>query len=172
MTPDYIKQKDSYSCVPIAIANACKWAGNKDFDDEAMLKQLRVICDTKKPVKKRTGGIKTQGGTCGHNTHKGITSRDEFRLVEQKYNPSIKDIKWHLDKGGAVILCYKNWKVRNNGHACLIDKRKENTYRIVNGRSSDAFSWESNVYLRKILARKARYGYKPCAYFIVKGDKK
>jgi hypothetical protein len=162
----YIKQKDDYSCVPVAIHNAVRWAGNTEVGTSELLDQLRLICDTKKH-KNRSSGSK-KGGTTSDGLRKGLASRPELKIAKEMSCPSIKDIKWHLDKGGAVILCYKHKNVWYSGHATFIDQREGNMYRIVNGRgtSTEVHKWEDNKYLRSVLNRKAMYGYKPHAWFV------
>ena len=169
-TLSYIKQTDSYSCVPVAIANAINWSNDADYGDIMLVDLLRDVCATKETTRTRSGGVKKAGGTGPGGITAGIASRPELELQETVVEPSIKDIKRHLDAGGAVILCYKNWKTKYTGHSVLIDKRRGNNYHVVNGRGSDVCKWEDNVYIRKILSRKAQGGYKSHAYLINKGN--
>lgn len=169
--PNYIRQQDNHSCVPVSIINAVKWAVGDRWEDKVLLCQLKLVCNTSTKAV-RIGGATRQVGTSHAGLVSGIRSRPEIQLVSEQVQPSIKDIKYHLNQGHGVILCYKNWKTRSTGHACFIDKKMGNRYRMINGGSlyaDETFRWQDNVFLRKLLARKSGT-YVARAYYITKGQ--
>lgn len=173
MPTNYYVQRDNYSCGAIAVLNAIKWAGNDNFQDRDMLDQIRVIAETKKPGPKKirhpSGRWTKGGGTPHHGMYRAMLTRPEFTVADDKLNPSIKDVRKHIDDGGAVILSYKRKRKQNSGHAVLIVKREGNFYTMVNFRNDTPTELLSNTELGKMIraSNKARF-YTTEAWFLYK----
>lgn len=93
MMPRYIRQRDNYSCGPVALLNALKWAGATRGTSYATLPSWRDTCRTTR--------------------REGTRFTDLFRaarmlplLGARKAKPRVRlaDIDAHLRHGGAVIL--------------------------------------------------------------------
>jgi len=91
----YLKQKDSYSCGAIAIANALKWAGAKiTYKDLPKIKKM-LVC-------------RPYDGTSWTALHSVIIS-DFFKKYAKGVllsGPKKKDIDKHLLNGGGAIIVY------------------------------------------------------------------
>ena len=125
MPPRYAKQPDSYSCGPIAILNALKWAGNK-VTIRDHLKSLKVLC------KCEIDGEKF--GTAHKDFDKAIRKAGRRSLyVLRKTNVKLKDMIDHIDDGGAVALLYSYKKNGERcGHYILFVGHGKNVFYVVN----------------------------------------
>ncbi len=165
---DYIEQPaKSYICVPVAIHNAIRWAGNFDIDTESLLKDLISQCKTVTTAGTRKG---LKPGTYDNETEINIEKRTEFISSQKIICPTLPSIRKHIQSGGAVILCYKNRKKWYSGHAVFIDQyhKERKLYRVINGPNStegNPIGSLTNVEMSKLLNRKGFY-YKPKAWFI------
>ena len=155
----YYRQVDTYSCGPIAILNAVKWAGFDNFDDEDFLKQIRIV--TK---------CKTQGGVTNKNLDVGVRSRPELQIMKRMDSPGMIDVRKAIDKGYGIILVHKNKHSWIKGHVVFIASRCENNYLIAN--QSHEFGKQSaetitSVVLSKLMraGNKSRR-FKPTAIFV------
>jgi len=96
MMPRYIRQRDNYSCGPVALMNAIKWTGVTKTTSYAMLPSWRLICRTRKVE-----------GTSFSDLFRAVKIARLFApLFVKKAKPKVKlgDIDAHLKHGGAVIL--------------------------------------------------------------------
>ena len=118
--PRFIKQYDDYNCGPVAIVNALKWAGVKAT--HAHVKKFNCICKTTEDM-----------GTTISAIHKALDGTKVFKIV-RLYNPPIKRIDEHINRGGAVL--YGSTKVKTGnayeGHYALIVSRSENRFGVCN----------------------------------------
>jgi hypothetical protein len=122
--PRYIRQRNNYSCGPVALLNALKWAGATKGTSYEMVSYWCEACRTTKRM--------------------GTSFIDLFRAARtlpligaRKARPKVKliDINAHLRHGGAVIL--GSFSESMNGfHWFLvtekIDLAGEVSYRVVN----------------------------------------
>lgn len=160
-------QTDRYSCGPVAVVNAIKWAGNDNFNDRKMMEQIKVIADTKNKNRTVSGRTKYKG-TSNDGIAIALHSRDEFRVVKEICDPSIKDIKKCLDMGGAVVLSCKNYGKKKKGHAMLVTHRFGKCYEIDNFISGEEFSPVSSTTLGKLLRASKRSMWQGRAWLLVK----
>ena len=103
----YHKQRDRYTCGPTAIMNAFKWAGHKPPKLAAVIKA--------------SGCVKRLGSD--HSSFdKALRDQDIFS-VRRVYQPTLGDIKRHINNDGAVILSYA-WRYSqfSGRHFALIIK--------------------------------------------------
>ena len=122
--PRYIRQRDNYSCGPVALLNALKWAGATKGTSYDTLPSWRNICKTTR--------------------RRGTSFTDLFHAARmlpligaRKARPKVKlaDIDAHLRHGGAVIL--GSFSERMSGfHWFLVtgkvDMAGEPSYTVVN----------------------------------------
>ena len=166
-----MNQKPStLNCAPIAIINAIKWAGNDDFDDKQMLEQMEIIVNCANPSGKGSASGNGHRGTRHEDITRGLRSRPEFFLCDIIEDPSIKDIKNHIDAGGSVVLSCKNYQKKIRGHAMFIPERYGHSYTIINFTTSDYIrTYVSNKELGRILrASKKATRYQGCAWLLHK----
>jgi len=122
--PRYIRQRDNYSCGPVALLNALKWAGATKGTSYETVPSWRDACRTTR--------------------RRGTSFTDLFRAARmlpligaRKARPKVKlaDINAHLRHGGAVILGSVS-EPMGGFHWFLvtgkIDLAGEPSYRVVN----------------------------------------
>lgn len=116
----YIKQRDEFSCGPVAIINALKWAGH-DYTYQA-LPTIRRLCRCK------------DEGTHSENLTRGLEKLKKRNKLKFKYNdleyPTLLKIDKHLKKGSLIFLYREN--NQDIGHYIFINSKKENWYSVVN----------------------------------------
>lgn len=147
MMPNYVRQRDSYGCGPVALVNALKWAG----------KDISFKRERKKYYDK-----------CCVSPGSGANPIDLFRATmdEQEYikvifwgwghpkKPRISQVEKHIRDGGAAILGYyydrkepdKNgFKIA--GHYVFVDSISDTgkTFYVVN----DSRSGPTRSYIRR-----------------------
>lgn len=162
----YVKQRETYSCGPVAIMNVCKWAGEQFAYQEAF-KPLRRLCacSTKKGTKhaafdkalrtmaKRVGGLR----------------------VRRVHRPKLGQMEKHLRLGGAVVLNFR-WKteVEDYRHFSLLTEIADwdlNFFRIVNNyQSGPAAIWISRSQFKKHNLRFQRTDPHYKAWFVSRRD--
>jgi len=106
-----LKQRDKYSCGPIAILNALRWA-DLDTPYEDWFDMLSAVCECGWPDVTLHRRFERALREIGRN----------FCSMRRKFRPSIKEIEDHIYGGGAVILNYK-WRRKNgetNRHFSLV----------------------------------------------------
>ncbi len=89
--PRYVRQRNDYSCGPVALLNALKWAGRKGAYRKD-IELLKAECGT------------TRKGTPFANMVYAARFHRGYFSVTSKRNVTIADINAHLRRGGAVIL--------------------------------------------------------------------
>lgn len=116
----YIKQRDNYSCGPVALANAMKWAGSKD-SASALRKHFIPICNC----------TPEDGGTRPWDLHSALETIDIISFDKIEY-PSLQDLDDHLDGGGIVLL---RVRYEDGGHYFLCTRRTPQMYEVINRKS-------------------------------------
>ncbi|MCI0527014.1 MAG: hypothetical protein L0Y56_06105 [Nitrospira sp.] len=95
--PRYTKQRDRYSCGPIAIINALRWAGEPASYER--LSRLQALCDTKPGE-----------GTMHSPFDRALRMMSgSVFSVQRVYRPKLRAMERHLRKGGAIVI---NWQWR------------------------------------------------------------
>jgi hypothetical protein len=98
----YCKQRDNYSCGPVAILNVIKWTDSNWFT-YSMLPAIQSVCKTDK------------NGTYDNNFNNALKyfeQIDYFKVVKAR-NTHLTRIQEHLENGGTMIAAYKE-----NGYKC------------------------------------------------------
>jgi len=130
----YIKQKDTYSCGPVALINALKWAGFKyTYKD---LKRFQRLCKCTYP-----------NGCSWNDFTSAIRSMSKLMTTTRKNWPGILDINNHLREGGIIVLSYRLDPLDNSHYLLIVDydpAKKE--YTVVNKdggekRAESKISW-------------------------------
>lgn len=121
----YIKQRDKFSCGPVAILNALRWAGA-----DVSTGYVYVLSDKCRCVP--VGVRRDKVGTDHYDFDRVIRQESEglFR-VDLILKPRLEEIETHLQDGGAVVLNYKHEKAR---HFNLLTEVSESgkTFELVN----------------------------------------
>lgn len=112
----YTTQDDDYSCAPIAISNALKWAGKHQGHT---LDQFQWFCNTNSWI-----------GTPLDDMEKAIDflHLSDYGMIKK---PMLKTIDYHLDEGRALIGEYRH-RTGTGGHSFLIVGRTPYFYKVVN----------------------------------------
>ncbi|MFA5024119.1 MAG: C39 family peptidase [Patescibacteria group bacterium] len=149
----YVKQRDEYSCGPIAILNAMKWLGKPvTYKDLARLKD---ICCCRSP----------------NGTWPKVISV-VLKILKIKYlykaKPSIKEIDKHLDDGGSILLVHYYNITR--GHYVLCIGKTEKYYTLINDGMNNTITRCHKNTMKKMLHTKHKTlrQYGPCCWFIFK----
>lgn len=113
----YLKQRDQYSCGPVAIANAMKWAGSKESASKI---RKRFIQECKCSPK--------HNGCYTDDLEEALCEADllEFERINW---PGLDDLDKHLDGGGVVLLRIRH---EHGGHYFLCTRRTPKMYEVVN----------------------------------------
>jgi hypothetical protein len=156
--PRFLAQRDGYSCGPIAIINACKWAKhlkpNWTGYTGADIPKLRGLCET----------TKEQGTTipCMIATLKNLGLS-----VSVKYKVRAKDILRSLNRGEAVIIVsYGFGKGEDEGHWFLLTQVEEDIFTAVNYRSGESTSKINRDELMNGLRKRGNGVDKPTAIVV------
>lgn len=115
----YIKQHNSYSCGPIAIANVFRWLQLK----YPSVDQISQVVKCKSP-----------NGTLPNHFHFGLTRLiKQFATVECFWHNSVLDIKKHIRKGGCVVINFEVEKHQSRHYALIVGLSKsEKSFHVVN----------------------------------------
>lgn len=112
----YVKQRDHYSCGPVAIMNILKWVGVK-FNYRDRIEVLQEACKCSPPR-----------GTKHAAFDKALRLVAELLPVDicvrRVHRPKLCQIEEHLRSGGAVVLNYR-WEADEEGfsrHFMLLTK--------------------------------------------------
>lgn len=101
--PRYMRQRNRFSCGPIAILNSLKWAGQK-VTYEGWYRNLKRAC-----------GCNRIFGTNQKIFDKNLRYLGSHLFTIRKRNrPKLSEIEKHVTNGGAVLLSYY-WN--NNGYS-------------------------------------------------------
>ncbi len=114
--PRYIKQRDNYSCGPVALINAARWSGSKE-KIRSLRKRFMSECECTFP------------GTSLGNFKKVINEIDCFKIHSMCKQPSIGRLDYNLDVGRIVIL-----RIRSElgGHYFLCTRYTSEEYEVIN----------------------------------------
>ena len=88
----YIRQKDEYSCAPIALYNAMQWAKGGSNKTHWRWFSRVVKCD--------------EDGTGDAGFLKGIRHLKRAVKVRRLHKPTVKKIREHLSTGGAALAAF------------------------------------------------------------------
>ena len=161
--PRYVRQWDDFSCGPIAILNALKWAGvrasiKRDY------KRLLVLTKCSFP-----------NGVCRFYLAPALYKNREF-FVRRPRGATMRTVENHLRSGGVVLLSYGIYgDGKRRGHYTLLTRVSET------GRSFTTINYyvghtvclirRSSV-VRDIRRRKMNGHWYPCVWLISKKVKK
>ena len=121
----YIVQPDKYSCGPVAIFNALRWAGNKIHVSE-----LKRIKEDAKCVS--SGKTKDKAGTMHNDFDRVIRKEGEgIFTVKRIYRPKISEMEEHIRNGGAIAMTYKHSRGRHFMLLTNVSKSGQ-TFEIIN----------------------------------------
>lgn len=124
----YVKQRDKYSCGPVALMNILKWGGSLlSYDDQR--DPLTTLC-------KCTSDDGTKWGKFDQALRK-VSKRHKGFTVEKVRRPTLTEIEEHLRAGGALVLNY-HWQYRGkeDRHYSIVVGVSDSgrSFRVVNGR--------------------------------------
>lgn len=142
--PRYVKQRDEYSCAPIALLNLCKCAGVRCTYNGELYRWIKKRC-----------GCKPGQGSPGPAIYATLLAlaRDYDFAVRPRLNPSVKEIREELKRGNAVLLCGQ-YDDEDEHIALLIGHSRKRGFHAINwffGRRVDAPM--SEAYMRKVAKR-------------------
>ncbi len=98
--PRYVKQRDQFSCGPVAIINILKWSGER-FDCQDIIGPIQKLCKCSNPT-----------GTNHPNFDKALRATTKMLggfHVRRVYKPKLPEVEKHLREGGVVALNY-SWR--------------------------------------------------------------
>lgn len=129
----YAKQNDLNNCGPVAVWNACVWAGfTPDQDDLEALENAM--------------GYDPEIGTCPDDIDVVVeTGPWESFACEA---PTMSEVDEWLENGGAIIIQYPTGPVEDPttfGHISFIEKKVGKRYKLVN---DEGFSGKSPIQMR------------------------
>ena len=149
----YVKQNDQFTCGPLGIANALKFAG-VEFSYKSIRKSLMV----------RMRCTKISRGTYDGLFDKAV--RDILRpyMFCRKFKrPSIKLITEHIQSGGAVLSTFKwDWNIgTNHRHVGLIVSELDEGqwFGCVNLLGNEGWELESRRRIKKAILRRNKWDY-------------
>lgn len=115
----YVKQRDSYSCGPVAIINILKWLGVEKVTYK-LLPFAQIICNC------------STDGTHDIDIEKAMKYLEITK--KRKISPSIKEVDKHLISGGIILISYVT--IFDDGHFSLCvgkhDGKHGPYYRVIN----------------------------------------
>jgi hypothetical protein len=152
----YIGQFDKYSCAPIAIMNALRWAGRDcPYDLEWFQKMCR----------------------CGNGAGTYLSDLDEvvkfFGLAEKYHeSPPLGIVNIELSRGKAALITYINTrKDKEYGHSMLCIGRTPHHYKVINySRNTHPVQQMRENSLRYLLRRKHKKQTRSRVYFLERGN--
>lgn len=129
----YTKQRDKFSCGPVAIMNAVKWTGSEcTYAKRIGLFRDLCLC---RPVSREPDRL---GGTSHANFDQALRRTAEAHGgfdVLRVYRPKLPRIEEHLRSGGIIIMNYY-WEVKGKvgRHFCILESISDSgkTFRTVN----------------------------------------
>lgn len=150
--PRYVLQSDRYSCGPIAILNALKWAGQK-INKFELLPFLQFAC--------RTIDLEYPEDFDLNGTHDSdfervlrYTGKGMFFIKRPKIL-TVKQLKLHLKRGGALAFSYY-WKDGADGgeHWAFMPEYKNSSFMIVNDHTGEVVKARSEKTIRQWFRKK------------------
>jgi hypothetical protein len=151
--PRYVKQRDLYSCGPIAVANALKWAG-KDISYKKHHKGFKRLCGAHNIKGVRPRNLEKALKVAG----KGLFS------ITPVCKPKLEEIDKHLSGNGCIVLSYA-WTERKveenvtivyvNGHYInILDKTSNGIlYKVTNDGCYDPVKREFEISSKGTITR-------------------
>jgi len=117
----YCKQRDNYSCGPVAILNTIKWTESECFT-YSMLPAIKIICKTDK------------NGTYDEDMDAGLRylQQHQYFSIVKPNRVSKKRIRDHILLGGAMISAYKEKNSPHAWHYALFICQHMNNIDIIN----------------------------------------
>lgn len=145
----YVKQRDSYSCGPIALLNILKWSGLRKTYKDLPILQKECKCNN---------------GTWPEDLQKAVKKYSNLKSFSRR-KPSILKIDQHLKRHGAVILvCYwsDEWDEEIEGHFITIVGCKDKEYVCLNSHiTKTAISYISREELKNMIKSTVKLTYSP-----------
>ena len=117
----YCKQRDNYSCGPIAILNAIKWTESEWFTYR-MLPAIQWVCKTDK------------NGTYDEHFNFALKYFEQlgyFKVVKAR-NTYLTRIQEHLKNGGAMIAAYQESKCDREWHYAMFLSDMDGQWTVIN----------------------------------------
>ncbi len=135
-TMRYCNQREKYSCGPVAILNALKWAGlKKTYKD---VKEIEKGCP---PDDYRIGGINP------NNFTRLFYKYGEHLIIRYRKNINIGELDKHLEMGHAAVINLRRFNFNRGweGHYFLVIGKSElaKCFKVVNGYGKPATIWMS-----------------------------
>jgi hypothetical protein len=115
----YIKQNDKFSCGPVALINAAKWAGSEE-KVETLREYFMSECECVFP------------GTELGSFKRTINKVKHFKIHSVCRQPSIGLLNYNLDAGRVAILRIKS---EMGGHYSLCTRYTSKAYEVINWNS-------------------------------------
>lgn len=135
----FLKQKDQFSCGPLALVNALKWCGRK-----SSLKELKTTLQT----------TRTQG-----TSHRVLSSTICKVFNTHKISsPTTESIENHLSTYGSLLLQYE-WTKSKKGHIVLIIGQTNHYYYVVNYLFSKTVSRVSKSTIELMIKSKPSFAW-------------
>ena len=145
--PRYVKQRDKFSCGPVAIMNVLKWSG-MEFSHEYLRDWAGGLCECGPP-----------DGTAHKKFEKGLRQASKAYgrpfTVRKVMHPTLAQIDEHLREGGAIVLNYY-WRREDEGtsnrHFMLVAGISDSgkSYLTVNDhREGPAARWDTRTLFKK-----------------------
>jgi len=96
--PRYVKQRDEYSCAPVALLNLCKWAGVSCAYDSERYRWIKTRCN-----------CKPFHGSPDPFIYATLLAlaREYNWAVRFRKDVTVAQIKVELEKGNAVLCCFE-----------------------------------------------------------------
>jgi hypothetical protein len=117
----YLKQRDKYSCGPIAIANAIKWYGGKERAKD-LRKHFISVCE-----------CSPNHGASVEMIHKAILEESGFHCICPIVQPKIEDLDKYLNNGWvAILVIYYFLDGAYGSHAFLCTRSTPKMYEVIN----------------------------------------
>lgn len=159
--PRYVRQKDQFSCGPIAIMNALKWAGIRTTY-KTHFREIRTLCKTT-----------ASWGTTPENMTATIRKYCRCLNFTTKSLVTLREIDEHLASGGAVILEY--WfrdEMDYDGHYVFIFREHGHDFIAANAMlGSPAAQPCPRGMLKSMLScKKYRHTGSPSAWFLTRNE--
>jgi len=115
----YVKQRDKYSCGPIAILNAIKWSGIKATYSSHFKRVSKL----------------SNSGICGIDNHDITKALNNYKKLKYriKKHITVEELEKHLIKGGSAIVGY-DFRIDGEdvGHYSFIAGKKDRRFVIIN----------------------------------------
>lgn len=153
----FIKQQDSYSCSPIAIMNAMKWANKLVTLKDLPLYKRLTFC--------------SKLGTNVNNITKALSHLPFKSKLRKRF--TLKTLEKQLEIGGSFIMCFKVPDSKKEiYHSAFFFRKHKNRWVVANFNPNTqkyALTFETNNTLNQILKDTGMYS--PLVWLLSKLDK-